>query len=352
MRYGRIVYTPNPGLVADAQYVNVGDIFQTLAWDLVYAQCGITPAQTVNVNRYDLRTYSGEDVLLPMNGWFGIGRGADIFPLSPRIHPLFLGYHNLRARDAQALPRDAVIGCRDEETLHVVRSQGRDAFVSGCMTLLFPPRECAPQDGKIWIVDVSAKARRAIPAAIRERAQTLSHEVRFDLHNPDGTDAEIARLEDVARAYIERYRTEAKLVITSRLHCALVCIACGVPVVLLRESFDERYAFIDRLIPLYDAREFGAIDWNPQPPDVRQIRERTMRMACDALRGAPDTQLQHQVHDFWQNRERHRISAPFMVRAYDKMRDISPTLADFIREKVLFRFTIAGARGDGGEPDD
>ena len=73
-------------------------------------------------------------------------------------------------------------------------------------------------------------------------------------------------------------------------------------------------------------------------------------MACAALMGTPDIQAQAHVHAFYQNRIRHEIATPFMVRAYDKVRDFSPALADFIREKVLFRFTIAGAREEEKAP--
>lgn len=348
MLYGRIVYPPNPNTTSDVQYFNVGDVFQTLAWDRIYAQCGIPAERIVNVSRYDLRMYNGEDVLLPMNGWFGIGRGADVFPLSPRIRPLFIGYHNIHKDDARRLPGDCMIGCRDEKTLDSVAPFARDAFVTGCMTILLERRAHPPQNGRAFIVDVSARDRKAIPPSIAQQATLLSHEVRFDLHNPDGLAAEIARTEDVARRYLDRYRDEASLVITSRLHCALVCIAIGVPVVLMRSRFDERYAFVDRLIPLYDAREFDRIRWDPQPVDVQDLQALTMRMACSAVLGSPDMDAVRQLHAFYQSRDRHVIETPFMVRAYDKVRDVSPTLADFIREKILFRFTIAQARGQGG----
>ena len=173
MLYGRIVYPANPNIASDAQYINVGDIFQTLAWDMVYDRCGIPSDRIVNISRYDLRTYDGEDVLLPLNGWFGTGRGGELFPLSPHIHPLFIGYHNIHAKDAMCLPKDAVIGCRDEKTLECVSPYVSDAFLSGCMTILFPRREFAPENGKVFIVDVSAKTRKAIPPEILHGAQLL-----------------------------------------------------------------------------------------------------------------------------------------------------------------------------------
>ena len=151
MLYGRLVYPPNPNTSTDTPYINVGDIFQTLAWDMVYAQCGIPADKIVNISRYDLRTYDGADVLLPMNGWFGTGKGGELFPMSPRIHPIFIGYHNIHAKDAQCLPRDTVIGCRDEKTFDCVSPFVHDACVTGCMTILFPHRTYVPKNGKVFV---------------------------------------------------------------------------------------------------------------------------------------------------------------------------------------------------------
>ena len=341
MRYGRLVFTPGPYLNSGDRYVNVGDTFQTLAMDLVYDAMGIPASERVDIERHALRDYKGEDVLLPLNGWFGTGRGSEIFPLSPKIHPVFLGYHNIRKSDARYIPQGMPVGCRDEKTFALLGQRTDDAFLSGCVTILFPTREKPPQDGKVFIVDVAEKTAQAIPESLRANAVKLSHEVLF--HADAEPIAEIRRIEDAARAYIRRYSEQASLVITSRLHCAMICIACGVPVVLMRDSFDERYAFVDKFIPLYDAGEFDRIHWSPKPVDTAQIKAMTMRLACAMLSQEQNIPAQP-VHDFYMNRERHAISKPFMVKAYDAVRNISPPLADFIREKILFRFTISASR--------
>ncbi len=342
MQYGRIVYTPGPFLRGGVRYVNVGDTFQTLAADLVYDALDVPQSARINVERHALRSYDGADVLLPMNGWFGTGRGGEVFPLSPRIHPVWFGYHNIRRKDAAHIPSGCPIGCRDEETYALLCQKTDKAFVSGCLTVLFPTRANPPVNGKVFIVDVAEKTAAAIPERLCKDAVYLSHEVPFDTEADAAQ--EIRRIESLARDYILRYTNEASLVITSRLHCAMVCIACGVPVVLMRDSFDERYAFVDKFIPLYAAGEFERINWNPEPVDTTAIKHLTMQTAGALIRGdAADVQA---LHTYYMSRDRHKISTPFMVKAYDAVRNVSPGLADFIREKLLIRFTISASRGN------
>lgn len=342
MQYGRLVFTPGPFLRSGERYVNVGDTFQTLAADLVYDALGVPQGARKNIERHTLRDYDGEDLILPMNGWFGTGRGGEIFPLSARIHPVWFGYHNISKDDARFLPTDVPLGCRDEKTYDLLRRYTDRAFLSGCLTILFPTRTEAPENGKVFIVDVAEKIVASVPARLRDEAVFLSHEVQFRT-DADAID-EIRRIEDLSREYIRRYRDEASLVITSRLHCAMVCIALGVPVIVMRDSFDERYAFVEKFVPLYAVGEFDRIDWNPAPVDTQYIKGETMRIACDMIAGK-DITADNTLHTFYMDRPRHAISKPFMVKAYDIVRDISPVLADFIREKILFRFTISASRG-------
>ncbi|MGV0033849.1 MAG: polysaccharide pyruvyl transferase family protein [Candidatus Azotimanducaceae bacterium WSBS_2022_MAG_OTU7] len=54
----------------------------------------------------------------------------------------------------------------------------------------------------------------------------------------------------MAGELLERYRTQAKLVITSKLHCALPCIAMGIPVIFFADKRDERLHLVREFIPI------------------------------------------------------------------------------------------------------
>ena len=100
MKYGRLVFYANPKDQSKEQYVNVGDIFQTIAIERVYEGAGIDLSKLVDIDRFSLPYYDGDEVLLPLNGWFGKVKGSAIFPMSPKIHPIFLGFHDINKKDA------------------------------------------------------------------------------------------------------------------------------------------------------------------------------------------------------------------------------------------------------------
>jgi hypothetical protein len=78
-----------------------------------------------------------------------------------------------------------------------------------------------------------------------------------------------------AAALLETYRTQARLIITTLLHCALLAIGMGIPVVIFypdNESADEpdreRFRALDGLITVYFFHEVDRVDWQPRPVDT------------------------------------------------------------------------------------
>ena len=63
------------------QYANLGDYFQTFAIDNIYKELQIKEEDIVTINRSELYKYEGEELTLPMQGWFGYIKGIEIFPL-------------------------------------------------------------------------------------------------------------------------------------------------------------------------------------------------------------------------------------------------------------------------------
>src|SRR5262249_33119050 len=79
--------------------------------------------------------------------------------------------------------------------------------------------------------------------------------------------------------------SSAKLVITSRLHCALPCVAFGTPVILLRRGIesDPRFAGLRELVPYHsDPSQPIRIDWqDPEPnPDTYVTFAKELRVRC------------------------------------------------------------------------
>lgn len=333
MLYGRLVFG-KPG--KPKGYVNIGDYIQTFAIDVIYEHLGIDKSQIVDIDRHDLSTYDGEEVVLPLNAWFGYT--DDKLPLSEKIHPVFLGYHNM----GDALPdmnKYGALGCRDEYTYNRLKKRGLDAYVSGCMTVLFPRREKQPEKEGIFIVDLPQSVINIIPENIRKKATYLSHEIK--IVNDDGSEKTPAQLEQISADYIKRYEDEATLVITSRLHCAMLCLSKGINVIIARDSVDERFQFIDKFIKIYTPDNIDKVDWNGYAPDLEDFKKELLEYAGKTVSGIDDKEYRKKLHEFYMDRERVKIKHSFSVTAYEKLHKICPDLADFIREKILFKYTIA-----------
>lgn len=340
MLYGRLTYC-RPG--KPKGFVNIGDYIQTFAIDYIYKYMEIPEDKIINIDRHALRSYTGEEVILPLNAWFGYKDDTGEF--SKYIRPVFIGYHNLNKNINKKMNQYGIIGCRDEGTYQVLSQKGIHAYISGCMTVLFPKRDIKPEKEKVFLVDLPQTVLKVIPKDIKEKAEYVSHEIQLSENINDSQ--EQRRLEKIAQEILQKYRNEATLVITSRLHAALPCMAMGIPVILLREGVDERFTFVDKFIPIYNIKDkdiLKKINWKGQALDIEKFKKQVMDCACEAIRGTLNDQTAGKIHEYYMDCERTPISIPFRVKAYESIYRRFPDLADFIREKILFRFTIASSR--------
>ena len=268
MKYGYMNYRKHFLPNRCERPMNLGDPIQSLAVLELYKRLGIAEAEIVPLDRYDLTDYAGHDVIVLINGaenYEHFAYATRFLPVSSKIHPVFISLHlhrELSENELSTLRQNQPIGCRDEYTVRYLQSKGIDAFLTGCLTMLFDKREAKQQD-KVFLVDCSASVMEHIPDSIKKDAVVLSQVIRMTTKAPDHrlTLAETEEYNKTAEAQLNRYRDEAKLVVTSRLHVASPCAAMGIPVVLVRDTYDERYQFIDRFLPLYYPEELDRLDW-------------------------------------------------------------------------------------------
>jgi len=112
-----------------------------------------------------------------------------------------------------------------------------------------------------------------IPNEIKDNAEFLSQVIRMKSKSTDYK-LTIEEAEDYsyqAQKQLNRYRTEARLVITSRLHVACPCAAMGIPVVLVRDTYDVRYQFIDRFLHLYYPNDLDNLDWENVKAEIPAV---------------------------------------------------------------------------------
>ncbi len=345
MKYGRLMF---PAVISGTGFCNLGDIAQTLAVDLIYRVLHIDENDIVNIFVDELGTYRGEKVLLPIAGFFNYRKNAPAFPTSEDIIPVFLSLYTISGlylNKKEFWKKQGLIGCRDERTMELMRKRGYDAWLLGCMTMLFPCRDHVPEKEHVFIVDAEPSVYNYIPERLMKSAEYVTHLVKVD----SGMSREQTgrAMENKTRELLQRYYQEATLVITSRLHCAAPCIAMGIPTVVVRKGFDERYGWIDKFVHLYTEDEFAQIDWEPKPVELELHKKRLMDAAVSIVRREADRNIVKEIHEFYMQRDRKELRATFMVRVYVWLRQYAPGMAGYIR-KVLKVFTITGRSGGNG----
>jgi hypothetical protein len=266
-----------------AESTNIGDDIQSVA---AAAQL---PRVDLFVDRERLNTVEAPGpIAMIMNAWF---MHSHHWPPSDFLRPVFVGFHvtaarrDLIARHAQYLKRYEPIGARDKGTAEFLNSLGVQAEVTYCLSLTLPDRVRAPANGKVVIVDVP---NILIPRSMRPISVHLTHMTRG---MRDTTKLQCAR------ELIEFYRDTANLVITTRLHCALPCIAMGIPVIFFGDPADYRTRIITdiggtiyspelhkrNVIGRTLGRALSRVDWSPRPLAISPFRDRLLRAVSTRL---------------------------------------------------------------------
>ncbi len=249
---------------------NIGDDIQSVA------VMQHLPAIDVFINRDRLDTYDGPETLLVLNGWFLDEVGN--WPPSERIKPVFFGFHVQKraresvARHADYLKRHEPIGCRDPGTTEFVRSLGVEAYLSYCATLTFNAPPDRDPDSVYFVEADSGRFRDLKSSGLK--VKNVSHrfiDVRQDIRMP------------YAEGIIRTYGRSARYVITSRIHCAMPCVAMGIPTAFVGPD-NYRTRIIDEVgIPRLSTPTF----WSkiggkrreslPQAIDISDLKSRITR---------------------------------------------------------------------------
>ena len=266
---------------------NLGDHLQSFAAEQ------FLPRLDGHIGRESMRKFSpvdGRRYLLLMNGWFAHTPEACL-PAGDSILPVFVGFHMTewnRTRRVFSTPeclaylrRHEPIGCRDRSTAEALSALGVETHYTMCLTLTFPRRETAPRDSRTLIVDAD---HLPIPESIRRNAIVLTHEIPYRLSEE--------HKRAIAQSRLDLYRERADRVVTTRLHCALPCLAMGIPVVFFGNPQDGRFSILEDLgVPIYPKiargdkravlRLLREVCWDPEIPDVEDAK-RTLQEWTEA----------------------------------------------------------------------
>lgn len=269
---------------------NIGDYIQSVAQEQFFDHIDCY------VEREHMDSFiSDEKVKVVMNAWFMWN--PQNFPPSQWIDPLCISMHivpkiadvMLSDKNIRYLKKYEPIGARDRNTQKILESKGIKSYFSGCLTLTLGLKFKSPiKDNKIYFVDPyyefgNTKNRflkyiNAVLLVLRYRRKAtvisksfvletvsrlsfFSHKIDILAHaasfyatyskafsddvllNAKYITHVIVQSEfknddekmEYARELIRKY-AKAKLVVTSRIHCALPCLGVETPVVFINSE--------------------------------------------------------------------------------------------------------------------
>jgi hypothetical protein len=305
---------------------NFGDIIQSLAAKR------FLPKVDVYLDRDHLnKVNTDKKIVLIMNGWFT--HKPENWPPHPAIDPLFVAFHIAESASKGLTSPEAIqyfkkhepIGCRDYCTLDLLKSNGVDAYFSGCLTLTLK-NESSHRTNEIFIVDVDSDIIKSMPPDLLERCQIMSHYLDtavtkitsdFVINKLKGVNHFIRNIKptsplrtiyrraityhvnktitiekqfEEAQKLLDSY-SRAKFVITSRLHCALPCLAFNTPVIFVHSNLkDPRFkGFLQHMI-CYSPEEFKKkcheINWDTpfeNPSTINEMRNELIQSCEDFI---------------------------------------------------------------------
>ncbi|EGM5722204.1 polysaccharide pyruvyl transferase family protein, partial [Campylobacter coli] len=261
-----------PGIKA----YNLGDYIQTIATRSLIELIDKN-AKFHFYNRDSFSLYNKKESICIMQGWF-----ADDYNFLPneRIFPVYIGTHFTKKMqeyfDVLNVDfKDFEIGCRDLSTLDYFNKKGANAYFSRCLTLTLPKREVSAKQNSIFLVNLNHEMSSLLPDFIKKEAIEINQKaIKIKNRNLKNEWQECYK---EAQDILEKYASEAKLVITTALHCAAPCIALGIPVILLQEDkvYEDRFSALKGILKPYTFNDLkdNRIDFEPKILDIEFLKE-------------------------------------------------------------------------------
>ena len=323
MKYARIdIETIGFVNKEDKAHINYGDHLQNIVIKDLYKKMGIPEEEIYVLNFNEISTYDGEYLVLPINQ--AISHNLASF-ISPKIIPVFLGI----SRDVTAINTDEIeylkqfapIGCRDQAVFDFLVKKHVPCYLNGCISATLERRASCPEDGKVLVIEAPQYAIDSMPESLKkdvEYRENTCYGAYNDLIYPENS------IEKVVRNQYQYLKDHAKLVVTSRMHIASPCVGMGIPVILVRNSVDYRFSWIDKYIPVYTEESKDSIDWNPSPVDLEGIKEHILNYSMNRIKSIYENNIERlAISEHYEQRTKVKYSLPHF----------SDNVIDFVENK-------------------
>ena len=265
-------------LTYSRSHFNLGDYIQSLA-----ARQFLSSVDHL-ISREQLGAYRGPPTKLILNGWFT--HEPDNWSPSSAITPLLVSFHLTPSAAPQLLSgtnldffrRHAPIGCRDHATVRLFQAAGIPAEFTGCLTLtLCRPDNLTPSD-EIILNDLPSPLPPSLTSLLSPLLTPASRHLAIKPVSQRTSPTWLRLAPDFLRfraaESLLRRLAAARLVITTRLHTALPCLAMGTPVLLIRADHhptqSSRFDGLQDLLNILTLNPDGSLSSSfPLPPSGR-----------------------------------------------------------------------------------
>ncbi len=291
MKFGLVKHEGRDLQENEQLLINVGNYMQWIAIDHLYDYMDIDRSKVVELTTAQLKTYRGEKIILPINYMMtdtsicAYTTDDYRFIFSEDIVPVFLGisikkgFWEWTDERIEYFKKYEPIGCRDYLTYQIMKEKGINAYLSGCITATLPLDEARGmgenKGDTVFFVEAPKSLEEFIPNEFFDHCEFVQQEIRIS--EDDFYDESFGI--NYTKHLLDKYRTRAKLVVTSRLHCAIPCMALGIPVILVKEYFGYPFDLQKKFLPFYSYSCFDKINWYPERTELEDYKHIALECA-------------------------------------------------------------------------
>lgn len=347
------------GLLIVNKTDNIGDDIQT------FAQKRFLPKVDYYIDREMLDTFvpefnKDEKVAVIMNAWYMYNKYN--WPPSEFIYPLLISMHIsendyfgigtkfLEGIGGEYMRKYSPVGARDKDTLNTLKNNKIDGYFSGCLTLTIK-LDCEKKKNDIvYLVDLDSDSEALIRKKFpNEKFETLTHYVDY-YKNEISFNNRIQKTEELLKKY-----NNAKCVITTRLHCALPCLAMETPVCLIydKSTKDRIETFLD-LLNYCTTEEVENNIWNydinnpPQNKEDYLIYRKKLEETCRNFITQCETEDNKNnifadfLNEYWLKRAKWQKNLLYNseVKFRDDIHDLKKYINELLNDKKWFQKKI------------
>ena len=247
--FGILIYN-YPFMNLKSKFGNIGDYIQSLA-ALQYLPKNCIP---LLVDRDNVEFYNNSkfNIIIIMNGWNEIKKGNR--KNSDKIYPIYISYHinNKNISDPitfNNLKKYEPIGCRDIYTQQILEKNGIKAYFSSCLTTTLDidfAVNHSERTNEIIFIDYKFGRFPQADKYIKSLKQYNFSNIIYKRHAFKLKYSHLQRFK-LAKQLLEQY-ARAKLVISTRIHGALPCLALNTPIIFVNKKYDRRYPGLYELL--------------------------------------------------------------------------------------------------------